>query len=104
MIAALGALIATAHPLTIIGSFFAAPLTSLNPLVGAGYAGAGMELWLRKPKVGDFEALRSDVTDWRGWWRNRVSRTLLVFIFVTLGSAAGTYLAGFRIFGRLFGS
>jgi len=26
-----------------------------------------------------------------------------VFIFVTLGSAAGTYLAGFRIAGRLFG-
>ena len=104
VLAALGALIATAHPLTIIGSFFAAPLTSLNPLVGAGYAGAGMELWLRKPKVSDFEALRSDVTDWRGWWRNRVSRTLLVFIFVTLGSAAGTYLAGFRIFGRLMGS
>ena len=100
---ALGAIIATAHPLTIIGAFFAAPLTSLNPLIGAGFVAAGIELWARKPKMGDFNTLRQDVTEWRGWWRNRVARTLLVFFFATLGSAAGTYLAGFSIAGRLFG-
>jgi uncharacterized membrane protein len=33
-----------------------------------------------------------------------VSRTLLVFMLSTLGSAAGTYLAGFRIIDRLTGS
>jgi pheromone shutdown-related protein TraB len=101
-LAAAGAIIALAHPLTIIGVFLAAPLTSLNPLIGAGFVAAGIELWLRKPNVGDFERLRSDVTTVRGWWRNRVARVLLVFILATLGSAAGTYLAGFRIFGRLF--
>lgn len=100
-LAAFGALIALGHPLTVIGTFFAAPLTSLNPLVGAGFVAAGMELWFRKPSVGDFETLRRDVTSLRGWWKNRVARTLLVFLFATLGSAAGTYLAGFRIFGRL---
>ena len=102
-LAALGALIATAHPLTILASFVAAPVTSLNPLIGAGFVAAGVELWLRKPKVGDFGTLRQDVTHWRGWWRNRVARTLLVFFLVSLGSAAGTYLAGFRIVGRLVG-
>lgn len=100
-LAAAGAIIALAHPLTIVGVFVAAPLTSLNPLIGAGFVAAGIELWLRKPSVGDFERLRSDVTSARGWWRNRVARVLLVFILATLGSAAGTYLAGFRIFGRL---
>ena len=100
---ALGAIIATAHPLTVIGAFFAAPLTSLNPLIGAGFVAAGIELWARKPKMGDFNTLRQDVTEWRGWWRNRVARTLLVFFLATLGSAAGTYLAGFSIAGRLFG-
>ena len=64
---------------------------------------AAAELWLRKPRVGDFSRLRQDTTALRGWWRNRVSRTLLVFLFSTLGSAAGTYLAGFRIFDRLAG-
>ena len=62
---------------------------------------AGMELWLRRPVVSDFQSLRDDVTTVRGWWHNRVARTLLVFFFATLGSAIGTYLAGFRILDRL---
>lgn len=100
-LSALGALIAAAHPLTVITAFLAAPLTSLNPTVGAGMATAGMEIYLRKPSVGDFSALRQDTSNLRGWWHNRVSRTLLVFILSTLGSAVGTYVAGFRIFDRL---
>ena len=103
VLAGLGAAIALGHPLTILGTFIAAPFTSLNPLIGAGFVAAAIELWFRKPTVGDFGTLRKDVTDFRGWWRNRVARTLLVFFLATLGSALGTYLAGFRIFGRLFG-
>ena len=103
-LAALGALIALAHPVTIVATALAAPLTSLNPLIGAGFVAAGVELWLRRPNVGDFTTLRTDVTSVRGWWRNRVARTFLVFLLATLGSALGTYLAGFRIFGRLFGT
>jgi len=100
-LSALGALIAAAHPLTVITAFVAAPITSLNPTIGAGMVTAGVEIFLRKPRVGDFGRLRHDTTQLKGWWRNRVSRTLLVFLFSTLGSAAGTYLAGFRIFERL---
>lgn len=100
-LAALGALIAAAHPLTVIGAFLAAPLTSLNPTVGAGMVTAGIEVYLRRPKVGDFSKLRTDTTTVRGWWKNRVTRTLLVFMFSTLGSAIGTYVAGFRIIGKL---
>lgn len=100
-LAALGALIAAAHPLTVIGAFLAAPLTSLNPTIGAGMVTAGIEVYLRRPKVGDFGKLRADTTTIRGWWRNRVTRTLLVFMFSTIGSAIGTYVAGFRIVGRL---
>lgn len=101
VLSALGALIAAAHPLTVLTAFLAAPLTSLNPTVGAGMVTAGAELWLRKPKVGDFETLRHDCTSAGGWWRNRVSRTMLVFLFSTLGSAIGTYVAGFRIFEKI---
>lgn len=100
-LAALGSLIATAHPLTVLASFVAAPITSLNPLIGVGFVTAGLELWLRKPQMGDFAALRRDVTTARGWWRNRVARTLLVFFLSSLGSVIGTYLAGFRILERL---
>lgn len=102
-LSALGALLALGHPLTIVTAFIAAPITSLNPTIGAGMVTAAAELWLRKPRVGDFSTLKHDVTSVRGWWRNRVSRTLLVFLFSTIGSAVGTYVAGFRIFGQLIG-
>lgn len=102
-LSAIGAAAALAHPLTVLTAFVAAPLTSLNPTIGAGMVTAAAELWLRKPRVGDFSTLKSDVTQVSGWWKNRVSRTLLVFVFSTIGSAAGTYIAGFRIVGQLFG-
>ncbi len=102
-LSALGAIVAAAHPLTIVSAFFAAPLTSLNPTIGAGMVTAAVETYLRKPTVSDFGGLRQDVVHLRGWWRNRVTRVLLVFVCSTLGSAAGTYIAGFRIFDRLVG-
>tara|TARA_R110002073_G_scaffold19155_2_gene70220 strand:+ start:1825 stop:3066 length:1242 start_codon:yes stop_codon:yes gene_type:complete len=100
-LSALGAAIAFAHPLTIMAAFFAAPLTSLNPTIGAGMVVAAVETFLRKPKVGDFNQLRSDTTSLKGWWNNQVTRILLIFLLSTLGSAVGTYVAGFRIFERL---
>ncbi len=103
-LAALGALIALAHPVTIFVAFIAAPLTSLNPMVGAGMVTAAVETFMRKPSVGDFGKLRADTTSLKGWWRNRVTRVLLVFLLSTLGSVFGTYIAGFRIFEKLMSS
>jgi len=100
-LSALGAAIAKGHPLTIIGAFIAAPLTSLNPTIGAGMVTAAIELYFRKPNVGDFSELRKDTTHISGWWKNKVARTLLVFFFSTIGSAIGTYVAGFKIFESL---
>ncbi len=100
-LSAFGALLAAGHPLTLLTAFLAAPLTSLNPMIGAGMVTAAAETWLRRPSVGDFSRLRQDTTHPRGWWRNRVSRVLMVFVFSTLGSAIGTYLAGALIFKRL---
>lgn len=100
-LSAIGAAIALAHPLSILTAFLAAPLTSLNPTIGAGMVVAAVETYLRKPQVGDFNQLRSDTTTLKGWWQNRVTRILLIFILSTLGSAIGTYVAGFRIFEQL---
>ena len=100
-LSATGALIALAHPLTIVGAFIAAPITSLNPTVGAGMVVAALEAGFRRPRVADFDTLRTEVTRLRGWWRNRVARVLLVFVLATMGSAAGTYIAGFRIVEQL---
>jgi pheromone shutdown-related protein TraB len=102
-LAAAGALIAAAHPLTVLSAALAAPLTSLNPTIGVGFVTAAVETFLRKPSVGDFARLRHDTSHPGGWWKNRVSRVFLVFLLTTVGSAVGTYVAGFRIFERLIG-
>jgi pheromone shutdown-related protein TraB len=100
-LSSLGAALAGAHILTVLGAFVAAPITSLNPTVGAGMVVAAIETGLRRPRVTDFDNLRSDVTRLKGWWHNRVARILLVFLLSTIGSAAGTYIAGFRIIEQL---
>jgi pheromone shutdown-related protein TraB len=91
--AALGALIALGHPATVVTAFAAAPLTSLNPTVGAGMVTGVVQAWAGKPRVHDMEYLLDDLSHWRGWWRNRVSRVLLVFFFSNLGSSIGTFVA-----------
>ncbi len=100
-LSALGAAIAGAHLLTIITAFIAAPITSLNPTIGAGMVTAAVELFIRKPTVNDFSDLRTDTSSAWGWRKNRVARILLIFVLSSLGSAIGTYVAGFRIFGQL---
>lgn len=100
-LAALGALIARAHPLTILSAMIAAPLTSLNPAVAAGMVTGLVESALRKPRIADLERLRDDVTTLKGWFKNPATRILLVFFFSNLGSAIGTWVAGFQIFEAL---
>ena len=100
-LSALGAALAGAHPLTVGVAFVAAPITSLNPTIGAGMVTAAAELIIRKPTVKDFRELRTDTTTLSGWRKNAVAKILLIFLLSTMGSAIGTYVAGFRIFGQL---
>lgn len=93
VLAALGALAAFAHPVTVAASFAAAPFTSLNPMIAAGWVAGLVEASLRKPRVADFVHLREDISSFRGFWRNKITRILLLVIFVNLGSAAGTFAA-----------
>jgi pheromone shutdown-related protein TraB len=93
ILAGIGALIALGHPLTILSSILAAPLTSLNPMIAAGWVSGLVEAFSRKPKVKDFEHLPKDILSVKGFWRNKVTRILLVVVFTNLGSAVGTFVA-----------
>ncbi len=90
---ALGATIALAHPLTILLAFVAAPITSLNPTIGAGMVVSLVQTLIAPPKVKDFEGFSLKITDFKYWWKNRLTKILLVFIFSSLGSAIGTIVA-----------
>ena len=93
LLAGVGAVIAFGHPLTIMSSVLAAPLTSLNPMIAAGWVSGLVEAVSRKPKVKDFETLSDDISSVKGFWKNKVTRILLVVVFTNLGSMIGTAVA-----------
>lgn len=93
VLSALGALIALGHPLTILAAFIAAPITSLNPTIGAGFVTGIVQAFIAPPQVKDMEHVAEDISAISGWWRNRLTRVLLVFLFSSLGSAIGTMVA-----------
>ncbi len=99
---ALGALIALAHPITILSAFIAAPITSLTPVIGAGYVTAFVQVLLRPPLVKDFQSLSEDVAHLRMWWRNRLLKVFLTFMLPGLGSLIGTWIGGYQIIKNLF--
>ena len=100
--AALGALIAGGHPLSILTAFVVSPLTPLHPALGSGTLSALVETWVRRPTVADFDHLRTDAATLRGWWRNRVTRVLLNFFLTSLGTMFGVWLAGWGMLKALF--
>lgn len=99
---AIGAVLAWAHPLTIAASFFGAPLTSLTPVIGAGYVAAFVQAYYSPPVVREFQTVGDDIGQWRMWWKNKLLRVLLVFILTSLGSVLGTYLGAAQIISNLF--
>ncbi|MEN6364408.1 MAG: TraB/GumN family protein [Rectinema sp.] len=92
-LAALGSLLCLAHPVTIIVSFVAAPLATLNPLVGVGLFAGLSEAFLRKPTVRDLESLGQDVTTFKGIYRNRVTHILLIFFMSSIGGMIGNFIS-----------
>jgi pheromone shutdown protein TraB len=92
-LAALGSLLAFAHPLTIVIAFVGAPIATLNPFVGIGLFTGIAEAFLRKPRVQDFERLQQDVGSFKGFYTNRVTHILLVFILSSIGGSIGNFIA-----------
>ncbi len=99
---ALGALLAFAHPLAILTAFVAAPITSLSPLLAAGWFAGLAEALIRKPNVGDFENLSDDIHSLKGFWKNKVTHILLVVALANLGSTFGTIIGGADVISKFF--
>ncbi|MCF7790390.1 MAG: TraB/GumN family protein [Victivallales bacterium] len=93
VLTSLGCLLAFAHPITVVIGFIAAPITSLNPTIGAGMATGLVQLFIARPKVKDFETVADDIVQIRRLWKNRLTRVLLVFVFSSIGSSIGTFVA-----------
>jgi pheromone shutdown-related protein TraB len=94
---AIGAALAFAHPFSIITAFVVAPITTIHPLLAAGWFSGYVEARVRKPKVRDFEGLMK-INSLKDFWRNGVTRILLVIALTNLGASAGSLIAGLSIF------
>ncbi len=99
--AALGAVAALAHPFTILISFIVAPITTLHPALGAGFFAGIAQAWIKKPTVQDIEQVPEAMASFKTFRKNVFTRVLLVFITVSVGASAGTFVAGFSIFKKV---
>jgi pheromone shutdown-related protein TraB len=99
---AVGAMLAWGHPLTIASAFGAAPITSLTPVIGAGYVTAFVQVLLRPPVVREFERVAEDMATFSGWWTNKLLRVFLTFLLPGFGSMIGTWIGGVEIVSNLF--
>lgn len=96
-LAALGTLIVFGHPLSILTAFIASPISSLSPLLAAGWFAGLTEALVRKPNVGDFESISEDILSLNGFWRNKVIHILLVVVFANIGSSVGAIVGGAEV-------
>lgn len=92
-LAALGALVAGGHVLTLLAGFVGAPLATLNPVVAVGLFTGLVQAWVNKPKVEDMEHLTDDATSLKGFYKNRILRVLLVFFLSSIGGVIGNVIA-----------
>lgn len=99
--AAIGAAVAFGHPLAVLSAFVAAPITALHPILASGWVSGLVQAFMRKPTVADFERLSDDVFTVKGFWRNKVTRVLLVVVLTNIFGSIGTLVGGADVI-RLF--
>lgn len=89
-LSSLGVLIARGRIQTAIAAFLAAPITSLIPVIGAGYIAGLVELKYRKITVEDIKEL-FNTEDFKKLIKNNAMKVLIVAALANLGSAIGTF-------------
>ncbi len=90
------------HPLSILTSFVMAPFTTLNPVLACGWFTGLVEATIRKPSVKDLQNVSEDILTFKGFFRNRLLRIILVVFMANLGASLGTFIAGAGIIRNLF--
>ena len=65
--------------------------------MGVGLVTGIVQAAVKKPKVKDMESLMDDAATIKGFYSNRITRVLLVFVLSSLGSSIGTFAAGATI-------
>lgn len=101
-LAAIFTAISLGHPLSILTSFASAPITTLHPLLACGWFAGLVEATIKKPTVKDLENIHTDLFSFKGFFRNRFLKTILVIIMSNIGGSIGTFIAGTDLIRNLF--
>lgn len=90
------------HPLSILTSFLAAPITTLHPLLACGWFAGLVQAMIKKPTVQDVYNIQTDIYSLKGIFKNRFLKTLLVIMMTNIGGTIGTIIAGTDLIRNLF--
>lgn len=101
-LAAIFTALSLGHPLSILTSFVMAPFTTLNPLLACGWFTGLAEATIRKPTVKDLQNVSEDISSFRGFFKNRLLRIILIVFMANIGASLGTFIAGAGMIKNLF--
>ena len=93
-LSAIGTLLAGGHPYSVLTAFSVAWLTTLHPLIAAGWFAGLVEAKQRNPTTADIKAL-AGVETFKEMFKNKFMRVLLVASFANIGSMTGTFVAAY---------
>ena len=93
-LSAAGTLLAGGHPYSVLTAFSVAWLTTLHPLIAAGWFAGIVEARQRNPTTADIKAL-AGIETFTEMFKNRFMRVLLVASFANIGSMTGTFLGAY---------
>jgi pheromone shutdown-related protein TraB len=85
-------LLAGGSILSVLSALVVAPIAAIHPLLGTGMVVGVVEAWRRKPNVADCERLPDDVQSLKGFWKNPVTRILLIAVASGIGTAVGFWV------------
>jgi len=93
-LSAIGTVLAGGHPYSVLTAFSVAWLTTLHPLIAAGWFAGLVEAKQRNPTTADIKAL-AGIETFREMFKNKFMRVLLVASFANIGSATGAFVAAY---------
>jgi pheromone shutdown-related protein TraB len=85
-------LLAGGSLLAVLAAIVVSPIAAIHPLLGTGMVVGVVEAWRRRPNVADCERLPEDIQSLGGFWRNPVTRILLIAVASGIGTAAGFWI------------
>jgi pheromone shutdown-related protein TraB len=102
LMSALGTALVLGHPIAILTAFIAAPISSLSPLLAAGWFAGFAQLWASKPTVNDVASMGEDILSFKKAFKNKALKVLWVTMSANIFSSIATFIAASSIIETLW--